>query len=139
MTGLSRGANMAIARSFPVERYKTFVDVGTAQGDLAVQMALANPHLRGIGFDLPEVAPIFEEYIAALGVADRVRSSPGELLQATTLPKADVVMMGHILHDWDLPTKQMLIGRPTTRCRPAARSSSTRRSSTTIGRRTRSG
>jgi hypothetical protein len=25
------------------------------------------------------------------------------------LPKADVVLMGHILHDWDLPTKKMLI------------------------------
>src|SRR6185369_6682531 len=27
------------------------------------------------------------------------------------LPKADVVMMGHILHDWDLPQKRMLIGK----------------------------
>jgi hypothetical protein len=25
------------------------------------------------------------------------------------LPQADVVLMGHILHDWDLPTKQMLV------------------------------
>ena len=25
------------------------------------------------------------------------------------LPKADVVLMGHILHDWDLPTKKMLV------------------------------
>ena len=25
------------------------------------------------------------------------------------LPQADVVLMGHILHDWDLPTKKMLI------------------------------
>ena len=49
--------------------YTTFVDVGTAQGDLAAQIALANPHLRGMGFDLPEVAPIFEAYVAAVGVA----------------------------------------------------------------------
>jgi O-methyltransferase domain len=27
------------------------------------------------------------------------------------LPKADVVTMGHILHDWDLPTKRMLIAK----------------------------
>ena len=64
MTGLSHGANLAIASQFPWKDYQTFVDVGTAQGDLAVQIALANPHLRGIGFDLPEVAPIFEEYVA---------------------------------------------------------------------------
>ena len=55
MTGLSRGANLAIARQFPWRDYSTFVDVGTAQGDLAVQIALANPHLQGAGFDLAEV------------------------------------------------------------------------------------
>ena len=71
MTGISHGANLAIAREFPWKDYRTFVDVGTAQGDLAAQIALANPHLRGIGFDLPEVAPIFEEYVAEVGVADR--------------------------------------------------------------------
>ena len=110
MTGLSHGANMAIARQFPWTDYTTFVDVGTAQGDLAAQIALANPHLRGKGFDLPEVAPIFEEYVAAVGVADRLAFSPGSFFEQD-FPKADVVLMGHILHDWDLPTKQMLIGK----------------------------
>lgn len=108
MTGLSRGANMMIARRFPWKDYRTFVDVGTAQGDSAVQIALANPHLRGFGFDLPEVAPVFEEYAMATGVADRVSFVPGSFFDHD-LPKADVVLMGHILHDWDLPVKKMLI------------------------------
>ena len=108
MTGISHGANMTIARAFPWKNHKTFVDVGTAQGDLAAQVALANPHLKGIGFDLPEVAPIFEEYAAAVGVSDRVAFEPGDFFKQD-LPKADVVLMGHILHDWDLPTKKMLI------------------------------
>ena len=64
MTGISHGANMTIARAFPWKDYRTFVDVGTAQGDLAAQIALANPHLHGQAFDLPEVAPIFEAYAA---------------------------------------------------------------------------
>ena len=110
MTGISHGANMTIARAFPWKDHRTFVDVGTAQGDLAVQIALANPHLQGIGFDLPEVAPIFEEYAQAIGVADRVSFVPGSFFEQD-LPKADVVTMGHILHDWDLPTKQMLIAK----------------------------
>ena len=58
MSGVSRGANMAIAQKFPWANYKTCVDIGTAQGDLVTQIALAQPHLRGIGFDLPEVGPI---------------------------------------------------------------------------------
>jgi len=110
MTGISRGANMTIARVFPWKDYRTFVDVGTAQGDLAAQVALANPTLQGIGFDLPEVGPIFEAYAAQVGVADRVRFVGGSFFD-NPIPQADVVMMGHILHDWDLPTKKMLIGK----------------------------
>lgn len=110
MTGISHGANLTIARQFPWADYRTFVDVGTAQGDLAVQVALANPHVRGQGFDLPEVAPIFEEYVAQTGVADRLTFTSGSFFD-DDLPAADVVMMGHILHDWDLPTKKMLIGK----------------------------
>ena len=110
MTGISRGANLAIARSFPWSDYRTFVDVGTAQGDLAVQIALANPHLRGIGFDLPEVAPIFDEYVAASGVGDRLTFAPGNFFE-NEFPRADVVLMGHILHDWDLAKKKMLVGK----------------------------
>jgi hypothetical protein len=110
MSGISKGANMTIARTFPWAGYTTFVDVGTAQGDLATQVALANPHLRGQGFDLPEVAPIFEDYVAAAGVADRVTFAAGSFFEQA-LPKADVVMMGHILHDWDLAQKKMLIAK----------------------------
>src|SRR6266700_1808169 len=72
MSGLSRGANLAIAGQFPWRDYGTFADVGTAQGDLAVQIALANPHLTGIGFDLPEVAPAFEEYVEQNNVGGRL-------------------------------------------------------------------
>jgi hypothetical protein len=108
MTGISRGANVTIARQFPWKDYRTFADIGTAQGDLAGQVALANSHLRGYGFDLPTVGPIFEEYVATLGVSDRLTFAPGSFFEHD-LPKVDVVMMGHILHDWDLPTKRTLI------------------------------
>ena len=57
MTGISHGANMTIAKKFPWANYKSAVDVGTAQGDLITQVALANPHIAGIGFDLPASAP----------------------------------------------------------------------------------
>ena len=110
MTGLSHGANLTIAKKFQWNDYKTFVDVGTAQGDLAAQIALANPHMRGVGFDLPEVAPVFEDYLAATGTAERLSFTPGNFLK-DALPKADVVLMGHILHDWDLATKKMLIAK----------------------------
>jgi O-methyltransferase domain/Dimerisation domain len=108
MTGVSHGGNMAIARKFPWGQYRTAVDVGTAQGDLITQVALVNPHIEGIGFDLPPVAPIFEEYVEANGLSARLKFQPGSFFEEP-LPKADVVMMGHILHDWDLETKAMLL------------------------------
>jgi hypothetical protein len=108
MTGISHGANMAIAQKFTWKDYQSAVDVGTAQGDLISQVALANPHIRGIGFDLPEVGPIFEAYVKQNGLAGRVTFTAGSFFDAP-LPKADVVMMGHILHDWDVDEKRMLI------------------------------
>jgi O-methyltransferase domain/Dimerisation domain len=108
MTGISRGANLAIARQFPWKQYNSAADIGTAQGDLIVQVARANPHISGIGFDLPEVGPIFEDYLAASGLSSRVEFRPGSFFEAP-LPDADVLMMGHILHDWNLEDKKLLI------------------------------
>jgi hypothetical protein len=110
MTGISHGANLAIAKRFPWSDYSTFVDVGTAQGDLAVQTALANPHLNGQGFDLPEVAPVFEDYVERNGLDGHLSFHPGDFF-ADDLPPADVITMGHILHDWDLAQKRALIAK----------------------------
>ncbi len=108
MTGISHGANVMIASKFPWQQYKTFVDVGTAQGDLAAQVARAHAHLSGRGFDLAEVGPIFEDYVEGFGLGERLTFAAGDFF-SDPIPRADVVMMGHILHDWDLEQKRMLI------------------------------
>ncbi|MBA2764041.1 MAG: methyltransferase, partial [Thermoleophilaceae bacterium] len=58
----------------------------------------------------PEVAPVFEEYVERNGLAGRLGFSAGSFF-TDDLPRADVVTMGHILHDWDLDQKRMLIGK----------------------------
>jgi len=108
MTGISRGANLKIASKFDWAPYRSAADCGTAQGDLIVQVALQNPHLSGVGFDLPEVAPVFEEHVEAHDLSLRVHFIPGDFFR-DPLPRADVIMMGHILHDWNLEEKKMLI------------------------------
>jgi hypothetical protein len=110
MTGLSHGANLAIAAKVPWADYESFADLGTAQGDTAVQIALANPHLTGLGFDLPEIAPIFEDYVEQNNLAGRLSFAPGDFF-ADELPAVDVLVMGHILHDWNLEQKQALIAK----------------------------
>ena len=108
MTGLSIGTARVIAKKVPWRQYRTFVDVGCAQGGVAVEIASAHKHLTGMGMDLPVVQPIFEAYAKTRGVDSRLRFVPGDFFKEP-LPQADVIIMGHILHDWNLDEKMMLL------------------------------
>jgi hypothetical protein len=110
MTGISMGAAIAMAQKFPWNEYRTFVDVGTAQGGLPVQVALTYPHLTGGGYDLPVVRAVFEEYVKSHGLSDRLRFYPGSFF-TDPLPEVDVLVMGHILHDWNLEEKRLLLSK----------------------------
>jgi hypothetical protein len=110
MSSISAGSAQAIAAQFPWHEHKTFVDVGTAQGMVPVTLARAHPHLTGTGFDLPPVQPIFEAFVAQHGLAERLRFHAGSFFDVP-LPEADVIVMGHVLHDWDLAQKRMLIAK----------------------------
>jgi hypothetical protein len=110
MTGLSAGSGKAIAEKFPWRKYKTFYDVGGAQGGVPVQVALKHKHLTGGNFDLPVVGPIFEEYARSFKLDGRLKFVPGDFFK-DPLPEADVLIMGHILHDWNLEEKKALIAK----------------------------
>jgi len=108
MTGLSLAAGIALAQKFPWENFKTFIDIGAAQGAVPVQLALSHPHLSGGSFDLPAVGPVFEKYVAKHGLSDRLKFYPGNFF-TDSMPKADVLIMGHILHDWNLEEKKTIL------------------------------
>ncbi|MGV9799644.1 methyltransferase [Mycobacterium sp. NPDC003449] len=108
MTGLSRTAGDAIATKFPWRDYGSVIDIGCAQGAVPVAIAAVHDHLTGGGFDLPPVRPIFDTYVARFGLADRLSFTAGDFF-ADPLPSADVLIMGHILHDWDLDQKRLLL------------------------------
>src|SRR5207237_8447006 len=59
-------------------------------------------------WDLPVVEPIARKRIAAAGLSDRVRTASGNFF-TDPLPKADLITMGMILHDWNLEKKMHLI------------------------------
>ena len=108
MTGASMGAARAIAAKFPWRKYQTFVDVGGAQGCVPVQLALAHPHLKGAAFDLPAVEPIYLDYVRSFGLESRLSFLAGDFFR-DPMPSADVLIMGHILHDWNLQEKHLLL------------------------------
>jgi len=110
MTGLSMGAAKCIAEQFPWQNYKTFADVGGAEGGVAAQIALKHPHLQGILFDLSAVVPHAEDYARSMNTHGRMRFIAGDFFK-DPLPEVDVIVMGHILHDWDLAGKKRLIAK----------------------------
>ena len=110
MSGLSVGPALAIAQKFDWKGYATFMDLGTAQGELPVIVARAHPHLSGIGFDLPVVRAVFEDFVAGHGLSDRIAFKGGDFF-TDSLPKTGVIVMGHILHGWDLAQKRALLGK----------------------------
>lgn len=108
MSGLSRGTGEAIAAKFPWRDYGSVIDIGCAQGAVLVAIAAAHDHLTGGGFDLPPVEPNFKSYVARCGLTDRLKFAAGDFF-ADPLPSADVLVMGHVLHDWDLDQKRLLL------------------------------
>jgi hypothetical protein len=108
MTGLSRINFEALADKFDFSRFHTLCDVGGATGLLSIEVAKKHPHLKCISFDLPEVEPIAKKHIASAGLAQRIATASGDFFK-DPLPKADVITMGMILHDWNLEKKMQLI------------------------------
>lgn len=75
---------------------------------LSTLVAKQHPHMRCTSFDLPVVEPIARKYIAEAGLVDQINLVSGDFLK-DPLPKADMITMGMILHDWNLEKKKHLI------------------------------
>ena len=108
MSGISAGNFQALAEKFDFSRYRTVCDVGGATGLLSMLVAGKHPHLRCTSADLPAATLIAERKIASAGLADRISTKSLDFF-AEPLPRADVITMGMILHDWNLEKKMHLV------------------------------
>ena len=110
MAGFQMGNFITLAKSFDFSPYQTLCDIGGASGALAIQVALNHPHMQCINFDLPPVEPIARGTIARFGLSERITIVNGDFF-ADDFPKADIITLGNILHDWNLEKKKLLIRR----------------------------
>jgi hypothetical protein len=108
MTASTLSVAKALAARFPWRDYQSIVDIGAAEGCLPVEIAQVHPHVTGGGFDLPALKPLFESYVQQHGLADRLSFHAGDFF-SDPLPGADVLVMGRVLHNWDLGDKKMLL------------------------------
>ena len=100
----------ALVVKFPWRDYRTVIDIGAAEGCLPVELAHAHHHLTAGGFDLSPVGPLFDTYVRKHGLCGRLRFYSGDFFR-DPLPTADVLIMGRVLHNWDLATKKMLLAK----------------------------
>ena len=108
MSGISAGNFQALAEKFDFSRYRTVCDVGGATGLLSMLVAGKHPHLRCTSADLPAATLIAERKIASAGLGGRISAKSLDFF-AEPLPRADVITMGMILHDWNLEKKMHLV------------------------------
>ncbi len=108
MAGISLANFETFAEKFDFTPYKTLCDVGGAGGQLSIFVARRHPHITCTTCDLPAVVPIARKTIEAHGLSERIAAAPLDFFREP-FPKADVITMGMILHDWNLEKKLQLI------------------------------
>jgi hypothetical protein len=101
MTGIQMANFAQLAEKFDFSRYRTVSDIGGALALLSRVVGLRHQHLTFTSFDLPPVTALAQKHITAAGMQDRIAAVAGDFFR-DDLPKADVVTMGNILHDWNL-------------------------------------
>lgn len=99
-----------LATAFDWSRHATFVDVGGARGNLAALIRQAHPHLTATVFDLPHVAPAFDEHMKNLGTEGVISFRGGDFF-SDPMPRGEVLVMGHVLHNWSTEQRKGLIAK----------------------------
>jgi len=111
MMAMSGGNNLSfqsLARQLDFSNVKVHCDIGGSAGDCCIQLAKVHSHIKGITWDLPKVSVVTQKYIAKSGLSDRISIASGDFF-VDEFPKADLITMGCILHDWDEKNKLMLM------------------------------
>ena len=108
MGGIQMGNFMTFSKKFDFSNYGTLCDIGGAGGYLSAQVVLNNDHMKCISFDLPTVSPVATETINNMSLGDKIIIQSGDFFKED-FPKADIITMGNILHDWGTQDKKMLI------------------------------
>jgi hypothetical protein len=110
MTGIQMGNFMTLCNKFDFGKYKTMLDVGGADATLSILVCQQFPKIHCTSFDLPPVEPIAKKKIAKAGLSDRIQFLGGDFLK-DSLPKADIITMGNILHGLEEDAKLELVNK----------------------------
>lgn len=99
MTTFATEMHSTAVEAYDFGQFKKIVDVGGGHGALMSAILKANPGLRGIVYDLPQVVAGTPALLAERGVADRCEAIGGDFFESVPAG-ADAYVSSVVLHDW---------------------------------------
>ena len=111
LAGRAKNVAPVFAKNLPLSGSKRFLDVGGGTGIYAITVLKANPALRAVVWDRPEVLKVAREMAEEHAVQDRIELSPGDMFTDPVPEGVDTILLSNILHDWDAPECRALIAR----------------------------
>ena len=108
MSGIGISNFRAFAEKFDFSSFRTLCDVGGASGRFSIEVARAHPQMACVTCDLPAVRPIAERTIAEAGLTGSISAFSCDMFK-DPFPRADVITMGMVLHNWSHEEQMFLI------------------------------
>ncbi|HEY9402563.1 MAG TPA: methyltransferase [Pyrinomonadaceae bacterium] len=100
MTSLSKMVSKAVVEAYDFSSVRKLADIAGGHGSLLAAILRANPQLKGLLFDVPQVIAGAQSFVEAEGVGHAVELASGNFFESVPAG-ADAYMMKHIIHDWD--------------------------------------
>lgn len=108
MAGASGENYRLLSEKFNFSNYNTLSDIGGSTALFSIYVCKKHPNISCTNFDLPAMESIALKNVAKFGLENHIRVSSGDFFK-DSLPKADIISMGMILHNWNLEKKKYLI------------------------------
>jgi SAM-dependent methyltransferase len=100
MTSTSSIDANAVVQAYDFSPIRTLVDVGEGHGLMLATVLKANPHMRGVLFELPHAIDGASALLKREGVAHRCELVDGDFFRSVP-ESGDAYMLKLVVHDWD--------------------------------------
>jgi ubiquinone/menaquinone biosynthesis C-methylase UbiE len=100
MTSIHGAETKWMIDAYDFSNCQTLCDVGGGNGNTIAEVLKRQPNLQGMLFDLPHVVERAKANLQQAGVADRCQFVGGNFFEQINV-QADIILMRHIIHDWD--------------------------------------
>lgn len=121
MNANSLAAALALARQPALGSVRALLDVGGGSGIFPIEMAKVWPNLRATVLEISPVCVEADQYIAAGGVSDRVKTQAMNMFTGDWPKGHDAVLLSNVLHDWPEDTCEMLVTKAFKALEPGGR------------------